>query len=206
VRLPFDQGGHRPPPTVLLVDTDSQMRRMFSEALRQEGCAILEAATFEDGKRLWTRDKPEVLIVDVRLGQFNGLQLLMRARSDRPDLHAIITCPFQDAVLEAETNRFGGTFLLKPIEPWQIVRAVRNASAQTGPVPEPKTPPFLIERRRVDRRVLAIPDFHPDRRGADRRTPAQLSSDERRRGDRRTVLMPDFFPDRRAVQRRRLSK
>ena len=179
---------------------------MFSEALRLDGCAILEASTFEDGKKLWTRDKPDVLIVDVRLGQFNGLQLLMRARYDRPDLHAIITCPFQDQVLEAEAHRFGGTFLTKPIDAWQIVRAVRSVPNHRLPVPEPVTPKLLIERRRVDRRTLTIPDFQPERRGADRRASAEPHSDERRRGDRRALVIPDFFPERRVAQRRRLTK
>ena len=41
-----------------------------------------------------------MLIADVRLGQFNGLQLLLRARADRPDVTAVITCSFPDKVLE----------------------------------------------------------------------------------------------------------
>jgi DNA-binding response OmpR family regulator len=163
------RGGPPRPQTVLLVDTDFRLMNAFAEELRANGYEVLEAATFEDGRRLWSRARPDVLVVDVRLGQFNGLQLLMRARSERPDLHAIITCPFTDSVLEAETRRFGGTFLTKPLAPWQILEAVRNAPSRTDPVPAPHTPPALMERRRGDRRRQQLPLFIADRRMGDRR-------------------------------------
>jgi DNA-binding response OmpR family regulator len=174
----------------------------FATALREAGFAVLEAVSFEDGRRLWRSTRPDVLVVDVRLGQFNGLQLLMRARADRADVHAIITCPFPDAVLEAETRRFGGTFLTKPLEPWQIVDAVRVASqsnAAPPPMPAAPTPP-LLERRRADRRVLLTPDFHPERRISDRRQPAAAL--ERRAAERRQAVAPDFAPNRRRGDRR----
>jgi two-component system response regulator RegA len=165
-----DGHGIRGAATALVVNTDVRVMQGFANALRAEGYSVFEATSFEDGKQLWRNSKPDVLVVDIRLGQFNGLQLLMRARSDRPDLHAIITCPFPDPVLEAETRRFGGTFLSKPVEPWQIVNAIRGASHQNGSVPEPVTPPQLMERRRSeDRRKVTTPEMFPDRRQADRR-------------------------------------
>jgi two-component system response regulator RegA len=164
-----DFHGDRQVPTVLLVDSDSRVMQANADALRASGFAVLEAVTFEDGKRVWNSVRPDVLVVDVRLGQYNGLQLLMRARADRPDLHAIITCPFADTVLEAETQRFGGTFLIKPLEPWQIVDAVRRVPQRWGPVPVPVTPPHLMDRRRLDRRQQQAPFFHEDRRLSERR-------------------------------------
>lgn len=192
-------------PTVLLVDSDLPVMHGYAEALRAEGFAVLEAVSFEDGKRLWNTARPDVLVVDVRLGQFNGLQLLMRARSDRPDLHAIITCPFPDTVLEAETRRFGGTFMTKPLAPWQIVDAVRRVPSKGGPVPDPVTPPFLIERRRADRRQNAIPFMHPDRRITDRRAASGqfFVFGDRRRDERRKHSLPGVWQDRRVSQRRR---
>ncbi len=179
--------------TVLVVDADVKAVRSLASALREEGYAVLEATSFEEGKRLWTSRTPDVLVVDIRLGQFNGLQLLMRARSDRPDLRAIITCPFADVVLEAETRRYGGIFLIKPVEPWQVVEAVRNVPAQTGAVPAPVTPPLLLERRRVERRQMEAAGFAPDRRLADRRLPVPEVDDGRSNDQRR--LIPGFAPD-----------
>ena len=98
---------------VLVVDSDPKNVQALGAALRERGCEPLDATSFEAAKRLWIAEKPPVLIADVRLGQFNGLQLLLRAKADRPDVTALITCAIADKVLEAETKRFGGMFLVK---------------------------------------------------------------------------------------------
>ncbi len=160
------------PRTALVVDSDFGNVRNLAHALRAEGIDVFEATTFQEGKFLWSTRAPDVLIVDIRLGQFNGLQLLMRARSDRPDIKAIITSSFPDPVLEAETHRFGGVFMVKPIDPRQVLEALPGM-ATSGPVPTPVTPPYLMERRRTERRVTTVPTVVPDRRVAARRTSAQ---------------------------------
>jgi len=152
---------------VLIVDSDAQSARQLVAELRRWGCDPIEATSFEEGKRLWTAEKPPMLIVDVCLGQFNGLQLLLRARSDRPDVRAIITCGFPDKVLEAETTRFGGTFLVKPLSPAQVMAIL----GPPQPAPQEVIPVPFAERRVADRRQLKIPDFVPDRRVGDRRRP-----------------------------------
>jgi two-component system response regulator RegA len=167
-----DRSQAPPACAVLLVDTDLEVLHAFAQALRAAGYLVFEASSFEDGKRLWQEMTPAVLIVDVRLGEFNGLQLLMRARSSRPDLKGIITCPFADQVLEAEARRFGGTFLIKPIAPSQIVQAVDEAM-RPKPVAANTAPPLLRDRRRVDRRQTDLPVLWPDRRVTNRRRPSR---------------------------------
>jgi two-component system response regulator RegA len=183
----------------LVVDSDFRNVRNLALALREEGLDVFEATSFQEGKFLWSTQSPDVLVVDIRLGQFNGLQLLMRARSDRPEIRAIITSSFPDPVLESETHRFGGIFMVKPINRRQMMEAVRGV-ASSGPLPTPATPPYLQERRHIERRVQASPAFFPDRRLSDRRAGALNS--ERRSGDRRKNVIPGFFPERRRGDRR----
>jgi DNA-binding response OmpR family regulator len=197
------QGGTSRQRTALVVDSDFGSVHSLAQALRQDGLDVFEATSFQEGKFLWSTQTPDVLIVDIRLGQFNGLQLLMRARSDRPDIQAIITSPFADPVLEAETRRFGGMFLIKPVDPRHVVEAVRAIDA-AAPVPTPVTPPYLLERRRTDRRVRSISNYFPDRRVTDRRE--QILSSERRNGDRRQMVIPGYFPERRRGDRRFLTR
>jgi DNA-binding response OmpR family regulator len=189
--------------TALVVDSDFGSVHSLAQALRKEGLDVFEATSFQEGKFLWSTQTPDVLIVDIRLGQFNGLQLLMRARSDRPDIQAIITSPFADPVLEAETRRFGGMFLIKPVDPSEVVEVVR-AIDSSGPVPTPVTPPYLLERRRTDRRVASVSNFYPDRRVTDRRD--RPAGAERRIGERRQVVIPGYFPERRRGDRRFLGR
>lgn len=171
--------GVRGSSTALVVNTDPRVLQAFAQAIRSEGYSVLEATSFEEGRDLWKASKPDILVADIRLGQFNGLQLLMRARSDRPDVQAIITCPFADPVLEAETRRFGATFLIRPVEPHQIVQALGKRSV-TEPAPIAPIP----ERRRTERRQMVVADFQPERRVSNRRNDAQ--------GDQRNIVKPDF--------------
>jgi two-component system response regulator RegA len=150
---------------ILIVDTDPKTLRDLGAALRREGCEPLEAPSFEEARRLWSTERPAVLIADVRLGQFNGLQLLLRARADRPDVTGVIMSAIPDKVLEADTRRFGGTFLAKPVAPDQLMKllqAVRTSADGAQTLSDD-------ERRTADRRRLPVSDFMPDRRLADRR-------------------------------------
>jgi DNA-binding NtrC family response regulator len=206
-RLVGDRGTEALDCTVLVVDTDFTVLHGFAQALRQAGYLVFEASSYEDGKRLWREITPAVLIVDIRLGEFNGLQLLMRARAGRPDLKGIITCPVADHVLEAETQRFGGTFLVKPLAPWQIVEAVTNATGPNAVAPEPVTAPLGLEQRRVEFRQAEAPALWRDRRLA-QQGEATAKADQplarpRRQDDRRKHETPDFMPERRVAERRR---
>ena len=55
---------------------------------------------------------PDVLLTDVRLGEYNGLQLLI----DGPvPPSTIVMTGFDDPLLESEAHRFGARWLVKPI-------------------------------------------------------------------------------------------
>jgi DNA-binding response OmpR family regulator len=165
---------------VLVVDVDVLAVHSLAAALREAGYFALEATSFADAKRLLVSESPEILVADVRLGQFNGLQLLMRAREDRPETRVVITCAFHDVVLEAETHRFGGVFLLKPLDPQQVLTAI-GAPTQ-----------FPQERRREERRTVLIP-FSPERRVAQRRANAVFAESSSAEG--RRLVVPDFSQD-----------
>ncbi len=146
---------------VLVVDADSASRQQVHAKLREAGFDTLEAATYEEGRRLWSAERPSVLIADIRLGQYNGLQLLLHARAAEPGIAAFITCSFPDKVLETETARFGGTFLVKPLDMEKVLAAIRQ---HRQPAPS-----RIVERRVADRRQIVAPGFVPDRRTTDRR-------------------------------------
>jgi DNA-binding response OmpR family regulator len=155
---------------VLVVDCDLHSLHTLVQVLEQNGYEPLGAGSYEEGKRLWMAERPPVLIADVRLEQFNGLQLLLLARADRPDLQEIITCPFEDKTLEAETHRFGGTFLVKPLTPDEVLAALpRRYSGVVAGDGAGNSPRLDAERRTIERRQMLLQDFSPERRLQERR-------------------------------------
>ncbi len=167
-------GGKWPkePMKVLIVDADSKNVQSLAAAFRRQGCDTLEATSFEAAKRLWTAEQPPMLVADIRLGQFNGLQLLLRAKADRPDVVAVITCAIADAVLEAETRRCGGTFLVKPVTPDDVcatlMRSLPVSFFLSGPQQTATLEP-IPDRRVAERRQPISSAPVPERRQSDRR-------------------------------------
>lgn len=99
---------------VLVVEDDDAARAGLIRLISSRGHQVFAASTFEDGKRLLKTHRPDVLITDIRLGAFNGLQLLL---GDSEHTQAIVATAFSDPVLEAEARKLGAHFLLKPIVP-----------------------------------------------------------------------------------------
>jgi DNA-binding response OmpR family regulator len=146
-------------PTALVVDVDSRNLYEICKAFRELGYRTFGATSFSDAKRFLIADHPEIMVADVRLGEFNGIQLLLLARELRPRTAVVITNPSTDSVLAAETQRMGGTFMVKPIDVAELIDVVRQKSSRaTGP-----------DRRTTDRRVVYTTHFSPDRRVAERR-------------------------------------
>ena len=73
------------------------------------------------------------VIADLRLGGFNGLQLLLLSPQPIP---TIIVTGFHDEVLEAEARRAGADYVVKPISPSNLVTLVNERlERKSGPQP-----------------------------------------------------------------------
>ena len=67
-----------------------------------------------------------MLITDVRLGAFNGLQLAVLARDYHPNIQLIVFSGFDDPVLRQDAEGLGATYLIKPVMISQLLQLIRN--------------------------------------------------------------------------------
>jgi DNA-binding response OmpR family regulator len=137
------------PHTILIVDDHDATRRGLQELLAKAGYRVLSASTFDEGKRLLNEQAPDLLVADVRLGDFNGLQLLVVGRV----LPSIIVTGFPDPVLEAEALRLGANYLTKPIAPHKLLALIEEKFVSAAQ-PQP-----YGSKRRWDRKVVSA-DVH----------------------------------------------
>jgi FixJ family two-component response regulator len=80
------------------------------------GVSVLSFDKFEAARsELLAGVEADALLVDVRLGSFNGLQLLYLARDLRPTMTLVAMTGFDDPVLRADAEKAGAGFLLKPV-------------------------------------------------------------------------------------------
>jgi DNA-binding response OmpR family regulator len=112
---------------ILLVDDDTATRVGLAELLANAGYEAHAVATFEEGLRALRTDTPDLLIADVRLGAFNGLQLLVSSPRSVP---AIVITGFADPVLESDARQHGAEYVLKPVTPSVLLDMVRRRLSQ----------------------------------------------------------------------------
>ena len=109
--------------TVLVVDDDPQLRPILAQILKVHGYRALTAESVETAASIMRDAVPDVLLVDVRLGAFNGLQLV--AMAERP-IPSIVMTGHDDVSLRAAASRLGAEFLVKPIASEVLLAAVRR--------------------------------------------------------------------------------
>jgi two-component system, NtrC family, response regulator GlrR len=113
-------------PRILVVDDVPSVRRMLTELLSGAGYEVLSAGTYEEGKHFADTGNPDLILLDIRLGDFNGLQLAVRERVNHPGRPVIVMTGHSDPVLEAEARRHGADFIEKPLQPGRLIDMIRR--------------------------------------------------------------------------------
>ena len=113
---------------VWVIDDDRSMRWVLERALRQ---ADMDVTSFSNGVGIMDalqRDRPDVILSDIRMPGIDGLDLLQQITSRHPDLPVIIMTAHSD--LDSAVSAFhGGAFeyLPKPFDLDDAVDQVRRA-------------------------------------------------------------------------------
>lgn len=115
--------------TILIVDDHRVTRLGLAEMLEQAGYAVVTAGTFPEARKILRETPPDLLIADVRLGSFNGLQLVISGPNRIP---AIVITGYADSVLEAEARRGGADYLVKPFDADTLLGLIRQKLGQTA--------------------------------------------------------------------------
>jgi nitrogen regulation protein NR(I) len=133
------------PLNVWLVDDDASIRWVLERALRQGGMAPTAFDQADSALAALRRDRPDVLITDIRMPGRSGLELLTQIRASQPELPVIVMTAHSD--LDSAVAAYqGGAFeyLPKPFDIDQAVDLVRRAAQQHVLPPEPAS-----EARRI---------------------------------------------------------
>lgn len=100
---------------VVLVDDDASLLSLMEGWMTRAGHQVTSFDRFDTAKNYLASTTPDALITDVRLGAFNGLQLVVLAKVDHPELIAIVLTGYDDQVLHEEAIAAGAHYLVKPV-------------------------------------------------------------------------------------------
>ncbi|MBF5045173.1 sigma-54-dependent Fis family transcriptional regulator [Aggregicoccus sp. 17bor-14] len=114
-------------PRILLVDDDANVLRALRGLLADEGFSTLEAASAAEARVLLERESPALMLLDLRMPQETGLQLLERLGKPLP-LPVVVLSGEASPAEAVEALRLGATdFVEKPPAPERLLTALRNA-------------------------------------------------------------------------------
>jgi DNA-binding NtrC family response regulator len=118
------------PKRVLIVDDDPQVLQYLPKILQAAGYEAVSCGQFDEARRLLRTAPPDLLLVDVRLGAYNGLQLAIEARKSDPSIPTIVLTGYDDPTLRQEAAHSGAMFLVKPIPAQELLDSIAKALAQ----------------------------------------------------------------------------
>ncbi len=143
------------PLRVLVVDDDPGMQSIISEYLEQHGIEVAVAASRKDMTRLMTNATFNLIILDLRLGQEDGLDLLRELRT-RGDIPVIITTGHRrdevDRVVGLELG--ADDYLTKPFSLRELLARIRVVLRRVDSTPPEATREAATGRSRFGGWVL----------------------------------------------------
>jgi DNA-binding response OmpR family regulator len=100
------------------------------ESFRGAGYVAEGAATFPAARQLLESFGPDLLVTDIRLNEYNGLYLLVRAPSNQPKPACLVVSGFEDPVLIRDARLHGAhDFLVKPVGIEMLLAKAKDALA-----------------------------------------------------------------------------
>ncbi len=113
---------------ILIVDDEPKLRSLLSMALGAEGLNVAEADSGESALDALSRGEFDAMITDVRMPGITGLELVKRAKADKPRLECIVMTAHADAGTGVEAMRLGAfEYVTKPFEMDEMLLLVKSA-------------------------------------------------------------------------------
>jgi len=120
----------RPTRQILVVEDDESLLEALFRALSDNPTyEVIGCSSFEQARRRLREQHFDVLITDVRLGAFNGLQLAVLAKDVDRNTQLIVFSGFDDPVLRSEAEHLGGKYLVKPVAAATLLDLIRTGES-----------------------------------------------------------------------------
>jgi two-component system nitrogen regulation response regulator NtrX len=115
-------------PLVLVVDDESDIRTSLRMILEYEGYALAEASSGEQTLDRLETERPDVVLLDIKMPRMDGLELLARIKQSDPALPVVVISGHGTIATAVEATRLGAfDFMEKPLERDRVLLVVRNA-------------------------------------------------------------------------------
>src|SRR2546422_9207180 len=113
---------------LLLIDDEADVQYSFRRIFDSPEIELTAASSGEEGLRLIPKLKPDLVVMDVRMGGMNGLETLRRIRQIDSKLMVILMTAYGTTQTAIEAMKLGAyDYLLKPFDVPKLKEIIANA-------------------------------------------------------------------------------
>ena len=132
--------------TLLLEDDDEPFLKRLARAMEKRGFEVETAESVAGGKAIATARPPAYAVVDLRLEDGNGLDVVETVRAKRPDSRVVVLTGYGAIATAVAAVKIGATdYLSKPADADDITNALL---ARNDGLPPPPENPMSADRVR----------------------------------------------------------
>lgn len=118
----MNQGGH-----ILIIDDEASLRQTMARILLRAGFQVTTVSSGRESFAVLNEQPLDLVYLDIRLPDMNGLEILKTIRSQFPELPIILFTAQPDLHSAVEALRSGATdYLMKPLKPEMVIERTRQ--------------------------------------------------------------------------------
>src|SRR5271169_1071387 len=117
------------PYSALIIDDEELTLRTISRGLRQDGFEVFTALSGEEGLKLFTEEKPDLILLDIVLPGIDGVEVLRQIKQANPTAIVIMMSAYHLVERAVEAMKLGAfDYLVKPFHLDDMMTTLRRAA------------------------------------------------------------------------------
>lgn len=135
-----------PDKSLLIVEDDKPFRERLRKVFERNEFDVVSAEGLEEARQRISENVPAFAVLDMRLGDGNGLDLVQELRRLRADIRIVILTAYGNLTSAVAAIKTGAVdYLAKPADPEDVITAL---TASKDSLPEPPENPMSADRVR----------------------------------------------------------
>jgi two-component system response regulator RegA len=127
---------------LLIVEDDDVLRERLARAMVRRGYDVRTASSVSEAQETIALQAPEFAIVDLRLDDGSGLEVVRDLEAEHPDARAVILTGYGDIPTAVSAARLGAVdYVAKPATADEIVDVLTTPKGEATPMPDNPTLP-----------------------------------------------------------------
>lgn len=116
--------------SILIIDDENSIRLSLKGALSDEGYRVLTASGGREGLDIIRQEKPEVVLLDIWMPEFDGIETLKQIRSEWPDQMVVMMSGHGNIETAVRATKLGAfDFIEKPLSLERLLVLLNNVSS-----------------------------------------------------------------------------